>query len=291
MDKLVIEVAINERVTREENPHAPYGADEVIEDAIACAKAGASIVHFHARHPDTGEQTPYDVASYIEVFRAVQGSSDVILYPTYPAASTKEQRIETYVKLANNPHVRIELAALDVGSVNTARYDASSHGFKDAGNLYINTHEEVLHFMQTLRSLDVNIGLGIREPGHIRHALCYAQMGLISAPLSVKLFFSDYDPYGLPPTLKGLQVYLDLLPPELRVNWSVVTIGPSHMRMNMISAAAGGHIRTGLGDNPRVNGKPLSNREQVEMAVDLGLRAGREIATPQEARHILGISR
>ena len=65
MQKMMIEVALNELATREENPNVPYGPDEIARDAIACAKAGASILHFHARDPKTGEQRWTDTQLYL----------------------------------------------------------------------------------------------------------------------------------------------------------------------------------------------------------------------------------
>jgi len=292
--KLMIEAAINELASKEENPNVPYGPDEVAQDVIACARAGAAIVHFHAREAKTGNQLRLSHETYIEIYRAVQKESDVILYPGYPPGHTsgwsKEDRISHILKMANEPSIRVELATLDVGSVNTGRYDRHAHQFMKTGGAYINTHADLIYFIEALSSHGIHFNLGLRDPGHMRHILAYMDMGLVKAPLSLKLFFAGDDPYGMPPTAKGLQTYLNSFPAGIEVHWFMTTVyGAPHMRMNMLAAAMGGHIRTGLGENAMLNGHRLTNSQMVELAVDLTHGVGRDVATPAEARQMMGM--
>src|SRR5262249_771389 len=145
--------------------------------------------------------------------------------------------------------------------------------------------------LETCREIGVHYSLGIREPGHIRHLLAYLDMGAVKPPVTLKLFFSENDPYGFPPSVKGLLSYLDLIPPTLESHWFSTTPAAGHSPTTCLAPAMGGHTPPVVGDNPLLDGKPLSNVEQVERAVELGLRAGRGVATPAEARQMLGISR
>jgi 3-keto-5-aminohexanoate cleavage enzyme len=292
MNKLMIEAAINESILKEEHPGVPYGPEEVADQAIACARAGAAIIHFHARDRRSGENLWTSYETYAEAYLLIQKETDAILCPTYTATRyPKEEAVGHIVKLARDPSVTAEWITWDIGSVNSGSYDPATHRFSRLDRVLSLTHEHLLYFLETCREIGVHYSLGIREPGHIRHLLAYLDMGAVKPPVTLKLFFSENDPYGFPPSVKGLLSYLDLIPPTLECHWFVTTYGAEHSRMNMLAAAMGGHIRTGVGDNPLLDGKLLSNVEQVERAVELGLRAGRGVATPAEARQMLGISR
>ncbi|MCH8190989.1 MAG: 3-keto-5-aminohexanoate cleavage protein [Chloroflexi bacterium] len=290
MRKLMIEAAINELASKEQNPNVPYGPEEVARDAIACAKAGATIVHFHARDADTGEQLWQSVETYAQAIKLIRRECDAILYPTYRSGVAKEQRIAHIVSLADDPDVRLELATLDLGATNTGAPSATT-GEGPAG-AYVNTHRDVMYFMRTLREHGVFYSLGVRDVGHMRHIQAYAEAGLVQSPWAVKIFMSEQDAHGPLPDARGLMMYLDMVPPGVECHWFVTTYksASAHARVNMLAAAMGGHIRTGLGDNPVLDGRVLTNAQQVEMAVDLAHKAGREVATPAEGRQMMGMT-
>ena len=79
---LMIEAAINESVSKELNPHVPYGLDEVVQAAVECSQAGASIIHFHPRQAITGSQYWTDTEFYRDAFALIRRETDAILYPT-----------------------------------------------------------------------------------------------------------------------------------------------------------------------------------------------------------------
>ncbi|RYF08022.1 MAG: hypothetical protein EOO77_25410 [Oxalobacteraceae bacterium] len=80
MDKLIIEVRMNELASKAGNPNVPYEAEEIISDALACAEAGASIVHFHGRKADGGETS--DPAFYKQVISRLREQSDILIHTT-----------------------------------------------------------------------------------------------------------------------------------------------------------------------------------------------------------------
>jgi 3-keto-5-aminohexanoate cleavage enzyme len=289
MHKLIIEAAINEVADKAQNPNVPYGPEEVARDAIACAKAGAAIVHFHARDSKSGAQLWSSAETYAQAIKLIRKECDAILYPTYRSGIPKEERIGHVVKLADDPSVRLELATLDVGATNTGSVDPKSGEIR--GGTYVNTHEDMVYFMRTLKAHGVFYSLGVRDVGHMRHIQAYAQMGLVPQPWVVKIFMSENDTQGPPPDARTLQMYLDMVPPGVPCHWFVTTFKSpeSHARTNMLAAAMGGHIRTGLGDNPVLNGKRLTNAQQIELAVDLAHKAGRDVANAAEARQMMGM--
>ena len=283
MHKLMVEVALNELASKDQNSNVPYGPEEVARDAIACAKAGAAIIHFHARDATTGEQLWSSAETYAEAIKLIRRECDALLYPTYRSGVPKEERIAHVLALADDPEVRLELATLDLGATNT--------GTPERGGTYVNSHGDVTYFMEAMRKSGVHYSLGVRDVGHMRHIRAYAEMGLVESPWAVKIFMSESDYHGSPPDARGLMMYLDMVPPGVECHWFVTTYkSPNeHGRINMLAAAMGGHIRTGLGDNPVLDGEVLTNAQQVELAVDLAQRAGREVATPADTRQMLGM--
>ncbi|MCH7553233.1 MAG: 3-keto-5-aminohexanoate cleavage protein, partial [Chloroflexi bacterium] len=103
MHKLIIEVALNELASKEQNPNVPYSPEDVARDAVACAKAGAAIIHFHARDATTGEQLWSSAETYAKAIKLIRRECDALLYPTYRSGVPKEERIAHVLALADDP--------------------------------------------------------------------------------------------------------------------------------------------------------------------------------------------
>jgi 3-keto-5-aminohexanoate cleavage enzyme len=288
MDKLIIEAALNELFDKDDNPNIPYGPDECVADALACVEAGAAIVHFHARDPVSGAQRWTDDALYADAYRRLQAQTDVIFYPTYPARGHAD-RFAHVRALAANPDVRLRVITIDPGSAASADYDPARKQFDRPGRAMQNTHDEVIPLLELARENGLYVIFGAREIGHIRHVLAYHDMGLAPEPLLIKLYFSEDAAFGLPPGLEGLNAYLSTLPRTPRIHWVMWAYGAAHMRLNALGIAAGGHVRTGLGDNPRLGDGRMTSADQVRQVAQLARLIGREVATPVEAREMLGI--
>ncbi len=288
MDKLMIEVALNEAVTKEQNPHVPYGRDEVVRETVACAEAGATIIHFHSRDPKTGEDREGDLEAYAETMNAIQRECDVIISPSYPV-DTMETRIGFLEALADYPGTRVEMAGHGVGSANQVVMDRAS-GKIQGGTVLAPAHE-VLEFAKAMQARGIRILLGLRDVGHMRHVQGFIEMGVIEAPLFLNFFLSEQASFGPSPDARGLLMYLDMAPPGVEHHWLVSAYKSPNLnnRINMLAVAMGGHIRTGVGEVPVLDGKRLTNAQQVEMIVDLAQRADREVASSAETRGMLGI--
>jgi hypothetical protein len=124
MDELLIEVGLNEAVSRSEHPDIPITPTEIADDILGCADAGASIVHFHARDPKSGEQRFGATELYRDVVRRVrQAGSSILMYPTYPPffSDTRrciEERFAHVFALADEAELEMNLGPLDMGSIN-----------------------------------------------------------------------------------------------------------------------------------------------------------------------------
>lgn len=323
MKKLIIEVAQNEIVTRDENPHVPLTAEEIAEDAYQCYLAGASIVHFHNRKTDwqvkeglSADDPSRDYAGkydtmlagstphYVETMKLMKARCDVIPYPTFPPPGNKARdkgdldRFSHVRELREHPDVRLETFVCFVGAANVGRYDKATDSFI-LDMVSSTTHADMVNFLRWCKSANFRTQFAVREPGHMRHILMYRDMGLVPDPIVVHLNFSDATPHGPLPNAEGIAAFLSVVPHNVRCEWfihSYTTFGhdPSipdtHRLLNVLAVAMGGHVRTGIGDLPRWDGKALTNAQMVAAFVEVARIAGREIATPAEARQILGLT-
>ena len=275
MEPLIIEVALNELSSKDENPNIPYSLEEIARDAIECARAGAAIVHFHARDPKSGEQRWHDTDTYIEAFRLIRAECDAMLYPTQPGSGLDV--IPHVLELAEHPEARLELATVDVFPPQVRFGEAKPP-------------DPMVEQMRALRERGVVYSIGVREIGHMRYIRAYHELGLID-DLHLKIFFDD-EPRGPRPDARGLLMYLDSVPEGVECRWFTTVFrgdpaGDTLRRMSMLAAAMGGHIRTGIGDNPQLDGNAsYRNVDHVEMAVELAHAAGREVASAAEARRV-----
>ena len=292
MQKMMIEAAINELASKRYNPNVPYGPEEVAEDALKCIEAGATIVHFHARHPETGAQLWTDAEVYGEAMAMIRRDRpDALLYPSYPGARRKEERFAHIGALANDPAAKLDLATFDVGATNNSGIDPDTGAFRPAGT-YVNSHDDLIYFMEQSRELGIAFSLGVRDVGHMRHVNEYLRMGLASEPLVLKIFMSTANAQGPYPNVRGLSMYLDMIPAGVESHWFITMFRSAEEagRMYMLAAAMGGHIRIGLGDTPVIDGRQPTNADLVKEAVDLAHKAGREVATLAEGRAMMGMA-
>ena len=288
MEKLIIEAAISEAADKVRNPRVPYSPQEIAEEALEAADAGAAIVHFHARDPETGAFRYPGTELYTESMSLIRRhNKDVILYPAYghfPEPKDSFQHIEA---LAEHPDIKLDCATIDPGAVNLGEFDEQDQRYVTDRVLSV-THREVEYFLSLCNRLDIRYSICVRELGHVRHAITYYRKGLVKRPLFFKLFLSDYHNWGMAPSANAIITYMHrMMPPDIPYRWMACVYGSSHSPMNSVAISMGGHVRTGIGDNPVLDGEMLTNAEQVERVVIAARAIGREVATPSEARAIL----
>ena len=272
MDRLIITAAITgSRITRQQTPHIPISPEEIADSAVQAHKAGAAIVHIHVRDPETGlgDQDP---ALFKQVVESVRRRCDVVLCLTTSGIPGRnlpyEQRM---VSLELSP----ELASFDAGSLNLG------------GDVFANPEDFLELIAQRMLEKKVKPELEIFDVGMIGTCLRLAEKGLLEKPLHFQFVLGV--PAGSPATARSLVHMLDLIP--ARSTWSVAGIGRGQLPLAVIGMAMGGHVRVGLEDNIYYSRGVLaqSNAQLVERVVRIASAYGREMASPDDARQILGL--
>ena len=299
MKPAIIEVGLNEGTTRAENAHVPITPAEIADDIVASAEAGASIVHFHARDPETGDQRTCDTALYREAMLRVRDAGCAIpMYPTYaPFLSGQvdplQERFGHVLELADDPLVGLRIGPLDMGSLNLVM----ASGGKllpgaDSMPLEYSVYENPVPLLRrTLDAYDARgliTMLAVFEPGHLRLTMLMLATGLGSRA-SLKFFLSDRWLHGPLPDPDGLDDYLRMLERlrgERQIEWVCAPsgIGSRAAQEALLRHALqrGGHVRVGVGDCPvAADGRP--NAELVAEAVALARAEGREPASAADA--------
>ena len=155
LEPLIIECSLNEQVTREASPYVPISDDEIVADALAAADAGASIIHFHARDVESGALLHPGTEVYRRIMRRIHAERpELLVYPTYGASPTKEERFSHLRALAEDDEVRMAFATIDPGAVNYADYDADGRALGWDYVLSV-SHEEMQYFLELADRYDL----------------------------------------------------------------------------------------------------------------------------------------
>jgi uncharacterized protein (DUF849 family) len=280
---VIIECAINGATSKSTNPNVPVEPTEIAADALACMAAGAAIVHNHIDR--YGISVDEAVERYLEGWRPVLSARpDALLYPTVHFAETISY--EHLVPLAA-AGLRVGLA--DPGSVNLGGVD--ERGLPRGGFTYANTFDSIARVFEICQREHLGPSLAIYEPGFLRTALAWWRAGRLPQGSMVKLYFSTEQgylgaPFGLPPTIRALDAYLELLE-GCDLPWAASVVGGDLTASEIARPALerGGHLHLGL-EFYRGDRTP-SNVELVAEAVALCGEVGRPVASPDEAAKIL----
>ncbi len=293
-DAVIIEAAINGATPKARNPHVPVLPDEIAADALACFEAGASIVHNHIdRFGVSGDDA---AARYLEGWQPVFAARpDALLYPTVNGAGSVAAMYSHLEPLVQQCTMRVGLC--DPGSVNFGSLD--DHGVPRGGFVYANSHDDVRYQMELNRRLGLGPQLAIFEPGFLRAARVWWESSAMPPGAMVKLYFGGEAgylggthrgvPFGLPPTARALDAYLEILD-GCPLPWSAAVIGgdltadPDFVRAVL---DAGGHLHVGLED--LVAERTPTNAGLVREALAIIETAGRTAASPAQAATLLDL--
>jgi 3-keto-5-aminohexanoate cleavage enzyme len=291
MDKLIIEVRVNEYAPRDRNRMIPFSAEELGRDAQAVHNAGASIIHFHPRQPDGAPA--HEIADYAAAIRAIRQHAGVLINPTLgqiTVGGSARDRLRPIQALAGNAALRPELCGIDPGSTNIDVYDHATQRFRSGDRVYANSHETLQYFCSTLRELGIKPALACWSVPFVRSACALIDMGLIDDPPYFFFVFGEGGTLGAhPATPEGLRAFTDHLPRDRKLVWSVGCKGGNLFPLAMAAIAAGGHVAIGIGDYPYPELDHPPNARLVDEIGRLARLVGREIASPAEARTLLGI--
>lgn len=293
MVPLMIEAALNGATPKARNPHVPKTPEEIAADALACLEAGAAIIHTHI----DGYETTGDAAvdRYMEGWTPVMAARpDAILYATIAGGRTVQDRFDHYRALAGHG---MRMGAFDPGSVNLATH--GDDGLPGRGQfVYSTSYKDIGYLVPLLDEARLGPSIAIYEPGFLRATLAYHRAGKLPRGAFVKFYFGgDYNmidgqrsniTFGLPPTTKALEAYLEMIE-GCDLPWAVTVMGGdvTETGLTRLAIEKGGHVRVGLEDF--AGERQPSNAELVAEVVAIAREIGRPIATTAQTAELLAL--
>lgn len=271
MEKLIITAAIcGAEVTKEHNPAVPYTIEECVREAGSAIEAGAAIIHLHVRLDD-GTPTQ-DKNRFKAVMDAIHAKyPDVIIQPSTGGAvgMTNDERLQP-------TELCPEMATLDCGTLNFGGDD-----------IFENTENTIKYFGEKMIERGIKPELEVFDKSMIDMALRLGKKGYIKSPMHFDFVMGVNG--GITGDLRDFVFLRGSIPAD--ATYTVAGIGRFEFTLAAAAIIDGGHVRVGFEDNTNISKGVMakSNGELVEKVVRLAKEFGREIASPAEARQILGL--
>ena len=300
MSKVIISCAVTGAIhTPSMSSALPITPEEIAEQSVAAAKAGAAVLHLHARVPETGEPTG-DPDVFGRFLPVIKQQTDAVINITTggsPAMSVKD-RLRGAAKFAP------EMCSLNMGSMNFALFPAAAREreWKHAWEkpyllasedfIFRNTFRDIAYILQTMGEKGTRFEHECYDVGHLYNLLHFLDRNLVKPPFFVQMVFGVLG--GIGPDLDNLmfmhQTAQRLFGRE-SYQWSVLAAGRHQMPFITQALLLGGNVRLGLEDSLFIRRGVLaaSNAEQVAKAVRIVAEMGHEVASPSEARAMLGL--
>lgn len=300
MSKVLITCAITGSIhTPAMSPYLPITPDEIAEQALGAAEAGAAILHLHARNPQTGQPSCRE-EDFMAFLPRLKQATDAVLNLTTggSAVMTLEER------LAAPKRVEPEMCSLNMGSLNFALYPAAQkvsawkydwekpflEGTDDL--IFKNTPRDIAYILREMgEKRGARFEFECYDVGHLYMLKHFVDRGLVKGPLFIQFVFGVLGGIGPDPeNLMHMKMIADKLFGEDYM-FSVLAAGRHQMPLVSIAAAMGGHVRVGLEDSLMISRGTLAknNAEQVTKIRRIVEGLGREVATAFEAREMLGL--
>jgi 3-keto-5-aminohexanoate cleavage enzyme len=287
-DPVVITCSISGAIAnREQCPAIPYTPQEYAAEARRIVDEGGTMIHIHARKPDgTPSYEIEDFAAITDAIRGEVGDGAIINFSTGTIGVALEKRIE-YLRAC-----RPEVAALNMGSMNYAKYSRSRKSFVFS-MVFQNPFEEIVQLLEAMNELGIKPEHECFDLGHVGSLAPLIDMGVLKQPLHVDCVMGVVG--GVPPTARNLAAMVENMPADAPgaqpSHWGV--IGVSRDQWMLVSAALtlGGSIRVGLEDNLYLPSGEMgrSNGELIAKARQMVEDMGRRPASVSEARALLDI--
>lgn len=297
--KVIVTCAITGAIhTPSMSEHLPITPDEIIKDALGAAEAGASILHVHARDPETGrpDQTPEGFARFLPQIRQSTGAVVNITTGGSPFMKVSERVLPA---ATHKP----ELASLNMGSINFGlfplldkftefEFDWEREHLENSRDLvFRNSFADIEYIIKTCAKSGTRFEFECYDIAHLYNLRHFADRGIIEPPFFIQSVFGILGGIGThPEDVTHMKRTADrLFGDEYR--WSVLGAGASQLRIGAMAIAMGGNIRVGLEDSLWAGRGKLatSSAEQVRLARMIIEGQGKQIATPDEARHMLSL--
>lgn len=300
MSRILITCAITGSIhTPSMSPHLPVTAEEIARQSIAAAEAGAAILHLHARDPETGRPSS-DPAHFMAFLPRIKQASGAVLNITTggSATMTLDERLAAPIR------AEPEMCSLNMGSMNFALYPAAERVTEwqhDWEKPFLETSDDLV-FKNTprdiagiLRQLGQERGARFEfecyDVGHLYMLRHFADRGLVAPPFFIQFVFGVLGGIGPDPeNLTHMKTIADKLFGDSYM-FSVLAAGRHQLPMATMAAAMGGHVRVGLEDNLMIARGQLApgNAAQVDKIRRIVEALGREVASPGDARQMLGL--
>ncbi len=285
MDKLIITAAVTggEYVSKATTPYVPSTVDEIVEEVVASVEAGASVVHLHAKNPVTGEAYSGDPNPVLrEYVERIREEVDVVINVTTGGGRVGnppemwDRLVEERCSLGQ------EMMSLNMGTMN--RW--AEH---PTGDIFLNTVKMIERWCGYMVEHGVKPEHEVYDTGMINVCRQIADKGIVPEPLHIQ--FVMVGRTGFLPSPRMLQYSVDQLPPGW--TWSVCALGRNQIPIAAVATVMGGHVRVGFEDNVYLRRGELakSNADLVRKAANIARELERPIASPDDAREMLGIRR
>jgi len=306
MEKLILTAALTggEFISKLQTDYVPCTVDEIVEEVVRCHEEGASVVHLHAKDPETGRPHPRPNSAFPEYIRRIKESeaSDIIINVTTGGGRplpkelaelmgveqpvTKEEYERTVDKVMEERMTfGQEMSSLNMGSINIWE----DMGIPLVRNfIFSNPIPRIQLWAEYMYKNNVKPELEVYDTGQINTTKTLVKEGKLKEPLHIQfVMFGGMS--CMSPTPQTMVYCVQSIPETW--TWSVCAPGRYEMQMGALAIMMGGHVRVGMEDNIYLEKGVLakSNAELVAKIARIAKELGRRIATPDETREILGL--
>jgi len=299
MSKLIITAAITGAIhTPSMSSYLPITPEQIADHAIGACRAGAAVVHIHVRNPQTGQPTN-DPELFERVFKRIKQNCDVIIMST--TGGSPDQTLEQ--RIAVVPKFKPELASFNAGTVNLASFEAVKMKVEwkfpwekpfllwTKDHPFTNTWTSLEEYSRAFEAVGTKAEVEIYDVAMLSTVDYLVQRGFLKKPVQLQFVMGIMG--GIPATIPNLQFLYDTARGYFGNDfiWSVCATGKNQFRIGTVAMLMGGNVRVGMEDSLFAGkGKMAqSNAEQVEKMVRIANELDIEVATPAEARQILGV--
>jgi len=281
-DPVVITCAISGVLAnRDQCPAIPYTPAEYGAEARRAAEEGAAMIHIHGRTPDGGPS--FEVEDYRAIAEAIRAEAgDVIINFSTGAVGVPVEKRVAYLR-----ECRPEVAALNMGSMNYAKYSRSRRDFVFK-MVFANPFEEIIELLEAMNELQIKPEHECFDIGHVGSLWPLIDMGVLRAPVHVDCIMGVLG--GIPANAGNLAAMVANIPTP--AHWGVIGISREQWMLVAAALTLGGSVRVGLEDNLYLPDGEMarSNGDLIAKARTMAEDVGRRPATVSEARRLLGVA-
>jgi 3-keto-5-aminohexanoate cleavage enzyme len=272
---LVINAALTGMVPRRrDHPAVPEQPDDIARDAISCIAAGATNIHVHAR--DTKGEPSVRREIYAEIVRRIRAAAPDVVVCVSTSGRLHRRFEDRSDVLSLDGALKPDLASLTLGSLNFPKQAS------------VNEPQMIQRLADAMRERGIVPELEVFDFGMLDYAHYLIERGVLRPPFVFNLLLGSLG--TLAATAQNLALLVSRLPAG--AYWQAAGIGRAQWPMNALGVAMGGHVRTGLEDNLFMDPEktdPATNLRLVSRVATLALALGRRVATPGDARRLIGL--